>query len=159
LELLKSLIWQKKVIIPDYSSQHLGNKCIHLSVSYGLEHCVQVCTSSHALVLPGSKIPGQDCNTTSVCLMSMLMVIMKVLLENTHFSIAIKQTHLKSRYGGRHANLFKLGCQRKASKSCQPHESALLCLHSPAVGQATSQVYQPFFALQVLGSLILKLET
>lgn len=128
---------QTKVIIPDYSSQHLGNKCIHLSVSYGLKQCVQVCSSSHALVRPGSKIPGQACSTTSICLMSMrLIMIAKVLLEITHFSKAIKQTHLKSRYGGRHSNLFKLGCQGKASKGCQPHEPTFLCLHSPAGSQA-----------------------
>lgn len=51
-------------------------------------------------------------------LMTMTMTRIKILLEFTHFSIAIKQTHLKSRYGGRHCNLFKLGCQRKASKGC-----------------------------------------
>jgi len=109
----------KKVIIPDCSSQLPGNKCIYLSVSHGLECCMQVCSSSHALVLPGSEIHVQACSTTSICLMmTMMMTGIKILLEFAHFSIAMKQTHLKSRYGGRHCNLFKLGCQRKASKGC-----------------------------------------
>ena len=129
---------QKKLITPDCSSRHLENKCIHLSVNGRIEHCIQVC-SSHALaVMHCATRQQQACSTTSICLMSMMMI--KVLLEFMDFSIAIKQTHLKSRYGGRHSNLFKLGSQRKASKSCQPHESALLCLHSPPRGQPTSQL-------------------